>query len=98
MLVIGANYDAAPGDPPAVIAPFGSGCMELAPLFADLDAPQAVIGSTDVAMRQFLPPDVLAFTVTNPMYERLCALDERSFLEKPFTLRAPAQSIKAALD
>jgi len=84
MLVIGANYDAAPGDPPAVVAPFGSGCMELAPLFDDLESPQAIIGSTDVAMRQFLPPDVLAFTVTKPMYERLCALDERSFLYKPF--------------
>jgi hypothetical protein len=84
MLIIGANYDAAPGDPPPVAAPFGSGCMELLPLFDDLEAPQAVIGATDIAMRQYLPRDVLAFTVTRPMFERLCALDEKSFLFKPF--------------
>jgi hypothetical protein len=27
---------------------------------------------------------ILAFTVTKPMFEQLCALDERSFLFKPF--------------
>ncbi|MDH3358223.1 MAG: hypothetical protein OET81_09155 [Desulfobacteraceae bacterium] len=28
--------------------------------------------------------DYMAFTVTKPMYQQLCALDETSFLEKPF--------------
>ncbi|HQG31350.1 MAG TPA: DUF169 domain-containing protein [Deltaproteobacteria bacterium] len=84
MLVIGANYWSVPGDPPAVIAPFGSGCMELLPLFEDLQRPQAIIGATDIAMRQYLPPDILAFTVTVPMFEQLCSLDEKSFLFKPF--------------
>jgi hypothetical protein len=35
-------------------------------------------------MRHYLPPDILAFTVTKPMFERLCSLGERSFLHKPF--------------
>jgi hypothetical protein len=35
-------------------------------------------------MRQNLPPDILMFTVTRPMFARLCELDERSFLSKPF--------------
>jgi hypothetical protein len=83
-LIIGAHYCSAPGDPPAVLAPFGSGCMELLPLFEDLGKPQAIIGATDVAMRQYLPPDILAFTVTKPMFEQLCGLDEKSFLFKPF--------------
>jgi len=83
-LMLGAQYNSAPGDPPAVIAPFGSGCMELLPLFEDLDIPQAMIGATDIAMRQYLPPDILAFTVTKPMFQQLCELDERSFLYKPF--------------
>ena len=86
ILIIGANYDASPDDPPPVIAPFGSGCMELMPLFEDLQAPQAIIGATDIAMRPHLPRDILAFTVTRPMFERLCALDEKSFLFKPFLL------------
>jgi hypothetical protein len=87
VLTLGAQYHSGPSDPPAVIAPFGSGCMELLPLFEDLSVPQAMIGATDIAMRQFLPPDVLAFTVTRPMFEQLCALDERSFLYKPFWQR-----------
>lgn len=83
-LMLGAQYNYAPGDPLAVIAPFGSGCMELLPLFEDLDVPQAMIGATDIAMRQYLPPGILAFTVTKPMFKQLCELDERSFLYKPF--------------
>ncbi len=83
-LVLGANYDHAPGDPPAVLATFGSGCMEILPLLESLETPQALIGATDLAMRQHLPPDILAFTVTKPMYERLCALGPDSFLFKGF--------------
>jgi len=83
-LIIGAHYRNAPGDPVPVLAPFGSGCMELVTPFDDLSRPQAIIGATDIAMRQFLPPEILAFTVTVPMYEQLCSLDESSFLYKPF--------------
>lgn len=83
-LIIGANYHSVPGDSPAVLAPFGAGCMELLPLFDDLSIPQAIIGATDIAMRQHLPPDILAFTVTRPMFERLCSLGTESFLYKPF--------------
>jgi hypothetical protein len=83
-LMLGAQYHAAPPDPTPVIAPFGSGCMQLVSLFEELDVPQAMVGSMDIAMRQHLPPEIIAFTVTKPMFERLCALDERSFLYKPF--------------
>ncbi len=84
ILTLGANYYAAPGGVPPVIAPFGSGCMEFLALFDDLEVPQAIIGSTDMAMRRHLPPEIMAFTVTRPMYEDLCRLDEKSFLYKPF--------------
>ncbi len=85
-LAIGAQYRAAPDDPPPVIAPFGSGCSQLVP-FKDLDLAQASIGATDLAMRPHLPPNVLTFAVTRAMFEALCALDERSFLYKPFLER-----------
>jgi hypothetical protein len=85
-LMIGAQYHSAPGDPEPVIAPFGSGCRELIP-FRDFDTPQASIGTTDLAMRQYIPADILAFTVTRTMFARLCSLDERSFLFKPFLER-----------
>jgi hypothetical protein len=83
-LVLGAHYHSSPGDLSPVIVPFGMGCMQLAALFEDLDAPQAIIGAMDVTIRQSFPPSILAFTVTRPMFDRLCALDEGSFLYKPF--------------
>jgi hypothetical protein len=84
VLMLGANYNNSPEDPPAVIAPFASGCGLMLSLFEDPSVPQGVIGATDIAMRQYLPPDILAFTVTKPMFEQLCELDEKSFLYKPF--------------
>jgi hypothetical protein len=87
-LVYGTQYHSAPEDPSPMIAPFGSGCMELIP-FADLSIPQAAIGATDIAMRRHLPANILTVTVTRSMFDRLCQLDEKSFLYKPFlqTLR-----------
>jgi len=87
LLMIGAQYNNAPGNPVPVLAPFGSGCMQLMPLFKDLTIPQSIVGATDIAMRQYLPPEVLAFTVTKLMFEQLCVLDEKSFLYKPFWQR-----------
>jgi hypothetical protein len=84
VLLHGAYYEHAWGDPPPVIVPFGSGCMELVATFDDLERPQAAITATDLAMRDQLPRDVVGFTVTVPMFERLCALDGRSFLGKGF--------------
>lgn len=83
LLILGANYNSGPDDPPPVVAPFGSGCSQMVQ-FDNLNIPQAVIGSTDIAMRQYLPPDIMAFTVTKPLFEKLCYLDEKSFLYKPF--------------
>jgi hypothetical protein len=86
-LLLGANYNSGPDDPAPVLAPFGSGCSQLLPLFGDLTVPRAIVGATDIAMRQWLPPDTLAFTVTKPMFAQLCELDEKSFLYKPFLRR-----------
>ncbi|MDD5722231.1 MAG: DUF169 domain-containing protein [Syntrophales bacterium] len=84
LLMTGAQYYSAPGDPAPVIAPFGSGCSQLVAPFDDLGVAQAIIGATDIAMRRYLDPELLAFTVTRPMYEQLCGLGEESFLYKPF--------------
>ncbi len=84
VLVTGAHYRCGPEARAVVTAPFGSGCSQLLPAFADLAQPRAVIGATDSAMRQYLPPSTLAFTVTVPMFRELCELDEKSFLHKPF--------------
>jgi hypothetical protein len=85
-LAVGAQYHGAPDDPPPVIAPFGSGCSQFQP-FSNLEIAQASIGATDIAMRRHIPPDILTFTVTKLMFKQLCALNERSFLDKPFLER-----------
>jgi hypothetical protein len=82
-VMTGAQYYAGPDDPAPVIAPFSSGCGLLVP-FADFDAPQASLGATDMAMREHVKPDQMLFTVTKPMFERLCSLDEKSFLYRKF--------------
>lgn len=84
LLVTGAHYFHSPSAPVSVSAPFASGCGLMAAAFEDMNRPGALIGATDIAMRKYLPHDVLAFTVTRPMYEELCNLDEDSFLDKPF--------------
>lgn len=84
LLLLGAHYREAPGDPPAVIAPFGAACGLLCPAFDDLEKPQAVIGATDIAARKYLPREILALTVTRPMFEQLSTLSPKSFLNKRF--------------
>lgn len=84
LLITGATYHAHPADPAPVTAPFGSGCSQLLSQVAQYEHPAAVIGGTDIAMRQYLAPDKLVFTVNMPMAERLARLDEKSFLTSPF--------------
>jgi len=84
LFVVGAYYHQGMPSPELIKVPFAAGCGQLAPLFDDLESPKAIIGATDIAMRKFLPSDIIAFTVTKPMYQQLCALDETSFLVKPF--------------
>ena len=89
LLLLGAEYNNASTSDNPVITTFGSGCGQIAALFGDFnsDIPKAIIGATDIAMREHLPPDILAFTVNKPMYKQLCELDEKSFLYKHFWKR-----------
>jgi Uncharacterised ArCR, COG2043 len=86
VLTAGAIYYSHPGDLTPLVCRFGSGCMQLAPLFDDLEAPQALIGALDQAARADLDPCILAFTVTKPMFELLCrwASDPSSSLHNRF--------------
>ena len=87
LLLLGTEYQNASVNVNTAFTAFGSGCGQLAALFGDYldsDIPKAIIGATDIAMRQHLPPDILALTVNKPMYRQLCELDESSFLYKSF--------------
>jgi hypothetical protein len=89
LLLLGTEYHNASVNAHPTTVAFGSGCGQLAALFGDFhtDVPMAMIGATDIAMRQHLPPDILALTVNMPMYRQLCALGESSFLYKQFWKR-----------
>ncbi|MBN2410374.1 DUF169 domain-containing protein [candidate division KSB1 bacterium] len=88
LLLLGAEYNNASVKNNPVITAFGSGCGQIAALLGDFtETPKAVIGATDIAMREYLPPDILAFTVNKPMYKQLNELDENSFLYKHFWKR-----------
>ena len=89
VLMIGADYNNSDPNINRVKHFFGSGCGQLAAVFNDCKAsePQAFVGATDIAMRIHLPENIIAFTVNKAMYEQLCSLDEKSFLNKPFLKR-----------
>jgi len=100
LLIHGAEYDNASITNNPIMTAFGSGCGQMAALLGDLDTdvPKAAVGATDMAMREHLPPDILAFTVNKPMYEQLCALDESSFLYKHFWKRLKKTRANMALE
>lgn len=63
-----------------VTAPFSSGCGLL---WRELDAAgedRPVLGATDVAMRRYLPPDILALSVSPARFEQMLAFPDDSFL------------------
>ncbi len=83
-LIIGANYFNDGTGENSVEVPFGSGCMQLLSLVPESIVPKAIIGASDLAMRKYLPKEIMAFTVNTSMFDKLCTLDENSFLNKPF--------------
>lgn len=93
-LAIGAEYKRSPEDPPGISAPFGSGCSQLIGQFKDITVPSAIIGMTDIAARKYIPANLLAFTVTKPLFEQLCSLGERSYLYKAFWKELKRRRIK----
>ncbi|WP_430934860.1 DUF169 domain-containing protein [Saccharicrinis sp. 156] len=83
-LIVAANYHAGPEEGNPVDIPFGSGCMQLLTLVPDNEKPKALVGASDLAMRKYLPNNLLAFTVNVRMFDRLCSIGQDSFLNKPY--------------
>jgi hypothetical protein len=89
LLLLGTEYHNASVNFHPTFTAFGSGCGQLAALFGNLvpDIPRAIIGATDIPVREHLPPDILALTVNKPMYRQLCEFAENSFLYNLFWKR-----------
>ena len=68
-------------DPNLMYAPFSSGCGLLwRELENDGDRP--VIGCTDIAMRRYLPPEILCLTVSPGRFEQMVTFPDDAFLNK----------------
>lgn len=85
-LITGAHYYSVDPADDVVIAPMGSGCSLLDPFmnFPDPDKPRAVLGSSDMAMRSYLPPCEMTFTMNMPMFYQMIDVDDNHFLRKGF--------------
>jgi hypothetical protein len=69
-------------DPDFVTAPFSSGCGLL---WRDLDQQnreRAMIGCTDIAMRRYIPPEILCLTVRPGHFEKMVGFPEGAFLNR----------------
>lgn len=65
-----------------VAAPFSSACGML---WRELDTTgrdQAVISCTDIAIRKFLPANILGFTVSAARFEKMVAFPDDTFLDR----------------
>jgi hypothetical protein len=65
-----------------VAAPFGSGCSFLWRSLNETAVDQAIIGGTDIAMRRYLPPEILTLTVSCARFEKMLAFPDEAFLNR----------------
>jgi hypothetical protein len=69
-------------DPDFIFAPFSSGCGLMLRELANQDHERAIIGCTDIAMRKYLPPDILCLSVLPPHFTRMVDFPEEAFLNR----------------
>lgn len=69
-------------DPDFIHAPFSSGCGLLLRELEGQERERAVLGCTDIAMRKYIPPDILCLTVRPGHFERMVNFPDDAFLNK----------------
>jgi hypothetical protein len=67
-------------DPDEIAAPFSSGCGLMWRELASFDRDRAIIGCTDIAMRKYVPPEILALTVSPARFEAMLGFPDDAFL------------------
>lgn len=68
-------------DPDFIHAPFSSGCGLLMRDLESQERERAVLGCTDIAMRKYVPPEILCLTVTPGHFERMVDVPDGAFLD-----------------
>jgi len=69
-------------DPDEIAAPFSSGCGLMWEVFNNFEKDRAVIGATDLAMRRYLPPEIISLTVSPERFERMVDFPDDAFLKR----------------
>ncbi len=65
-----------------VTAPFSSGCGMIWRSVAESPDDPAVIGCTDLAMRRYVPPEIMSLSVSPARFEQMLTFPDHSFLYK----------------
>jgi hypothetical protein len=69
-------------DPDLIFAPFSSGCGLLWREPANQASDRPVIGCTDIAMRKYVPPQILCLTVSPARFEEMVSFPDDAFLNR----------------
>lgn len=69
-------------DPDFIHAPFSSGCGLLLRDLESQERERAVLGCTDIAMRKYLPPEILCLSISPGHFERMVDFPDGAFLDK----------------
>ena len=69
-------------DPELIYAPFSSGCGLLWRELAAQQRIRAIIGCTDIAMRKYIPANMLCLTVLPEHFEQMARFPEEAFLNR----------------
>jgi hypothetical protein len=69
-------------DPEEITAPFSSGCGLMWEVTNSFEKDQAVIGCTDIAMRKYIPPEIMSLSVSPKRFERMVDFPENAFLKR----------------
>lgn len=67
-----------------VVAPFGSGCSMMWRELDEDGLDRAVLGATDIAMRRYVPPNILSLSVTPQRFEQMVSFPDEAFLNRPW--------------
>ncbi len=65
-----------------VSAPFGSGCSLMWRALEEDGRDRAVLGATDIAMRRYLPANVLSLSVSPGRFEQMVSFPDEAFLNR----------------
>lgn len=69
-------------NPDEIAAPFSSGCGLMWRELINFDRDRPIIGCTDIAMRKYLPPEIMCLSVSPTRFEKMVNFPDEAFLNR----------------